>query len=156
MIRPELQALRGRGGSRRSAPPGWAALGFLLLVAVAATGAPRDAMAQSVRGTLVEEGSGSPIPAAFVVLQDTAGQALSSTLTSVRGTWLLRAPAPGTHILHEAQDILSPLPAARNRNTAFGQDAGKCSRIIRDWAGAFFHYHSRAAIAFAYRSLRIG
>jgi hypothetical protein len=56
-------------------------------------------MAQSVRGTLVEEGSGSPIPAAFVVLQDTAGQALSSTLTSVRGTWLLRAPAPGTYRL---------------------------------------------------------
>jgi len=74
------------------------ALGVLLLV-VAATLAPRGVQAQSVRGTLVEEGTGSPIPGAFVVLQDTAGRARSSTLTSARGTWLLRAPGPGTYRL---------------------------------------------------------
>lgn len=57
------------------------------------------ALGQTVRGTLVEEGSGRPIPGAFVVLQDTTGRTLSSALTGSAGTWLLRAPGPGTYLL---------------------------------------------------------
>ena len=61
--------------------------------------AARPATAQSVRGVLIDGESGQPIAGAFVVLQDSAGRALSSTLTSSAGTWLLRAPAPGAYRL---------------------------------------------------------
>ena len=52
--------------------------------------------AQTVRGTLVEEGTDLPIAGAFVILEDSTGQALTSTLTGSAGTWLLRAPTAGT------------------------------------------------------------
>ena len=55
--------------------------------------------AQTVRGTLVEEGTELPIAGAFVILEDSAGQALASTLTGSAGTWLLRAPTAGTYRL---------------------------------------------------------
>jgi len=90
---PDVSAGRGH---RRSAPRGLEALGLLALVAGTLAVAAGDAPAQTVRGTLAEEGSGSPIPGAFVVLQDTTGRTHSSTLTGTSGTWLLRAPGPGT------------------------------------------------------------
>jgi hypothetical protein len=52
-----------------------------------------------VRGTLVEEGSDLPIAGAFVMLEDSAGQTLATTLTGSAGTWLLRAPTAGTYRL---------------------------------------------------------
>jgi hypothetical protein len=62
-------------------------------------GAVRPAAAQTVRGSLVEEGTDRPIPGAFVILEDSGGQVLSSSLTGGAGTWLLRAPAAGTYSL---------------------------------------------------------
>jgi hypothetical protein len=57
------------------------------------------AAAQTVRGTLVEAGTDRPIPGAFVILEDSTGQAISTTLTGSAGTWLLRAPIAGTYWL---------------------------------------------------------
>lgn len=54
---------------------------------------------QTVRGTLVEEGTDRAIAGAFVVLEDSVGQSLSATLTGSAGTWLLRAPAAGSYRL---------------------------------------------------------
>jgi hypothetical protein len=55
--------------------------------------------AQSVRGTLLEVPTNRPIPGAFVILEDSTGQAIATTLTGSTGTWLLRAPTAGTYWL---------------------------------------------------------
>jgi hypothetical protein len=72
---------------------------LLLLPLLGLLGVAVPAGAQTIRGTLVEEGTDLPIPGAFVILEDSTGQALASTLTSAAGTWLLRAPMPGTYRL---------------------------------------------------------
>jgi len=69
-------------------------LSALLLLAVA-----RPAGGQTVRGTLLEEGTDRPIPGAFVILQDSTGRALATTMSGSAGTWLLRAPTAGTYQL---------------------------------------------------------
>lgn len=72
----------------------------LLLGALGVLMAVSPAGAQTtIRGTLVEAGSELPIPGAFVILEDTDGRSLSSTLTSRAGTWLLRVPGAGTYRL---------------------------------------------------------
>lgn len=53
--------------------------------------------AQSVRGTLVEEGSGIPIEGAFVVLLDGSDSTVAGTLTDDRGVFLLQAQAAGRY-----------------------------------------------------------
>jgi hypothetical protein len=57
----------------------------------------RPGAGQNIRGTLVEAGTYQPIPGSFIVLQDYAGLAVSTTLTGSAGTWLLRAPRAGTY-----------------------------------------------------------
>ncbi len=47
----------------------------------------------------MEEGTERPIAGAFVILQDSLGQSVASTLTGGAGAWLLRAPAPGAYRL---------------------------------------------------------
>jgi hypothetical protein len=56
-----------------------------------------SARSQTVRGTLLEEGTGNPVPGAFVVLEDSTGEVVSTSLTGPPGTWLLRAPVAGTY-----------------------------------------------------------
>jgi hypothetical protein len=48
---------------------------------------------------LVDRGTGQPIEGAFVALLDSAGLEVGRVLTSPGGTFLLRAPAPGTYRL---------------------------------------------------------
>ena len=60
---------------------------------------PLPAGAQTVRGVLVERGTDVAIPGAFVVLEDSAGTAVSTTLTTAAGTWLLNVPSAGTYRL---------------------------------------------------------
>ncbi len=55
--------------------------------------------AQAVRGALVDRGSGRPIEGAFVTLLNEAGSEVARALTSLGGTFLLRAPLPGTYRL---------------------------------------------------------
>lgn len=71
----------------------------VLVAGMLALSCPSAATAQTVRGTLVERGSAVPIPGAFMVLEDSAGVAVSTTLTSTSGTWLLNVPAAGTYRL---------------------------------------------------------
>jgi hypothetical protein len=60
---------------------------------------PVSASAQTVRGILIERGPSTPIPGAFVVLEDSSGTTVSTTLTTSSGTWLLRAPRAGEYRL---------------------------------------------------------
>jgi len=55
--------------------------------------------AQTVHGELVEEGTGAPIPAVFVVLVDSAGSDLAGSLTDAAGHFVLRAPGAGHYRL---------------------------------------------------------
>jgi hypothetical protein len=85
--------------------------------------------AQTVRGTLVEEGSGRPIPGAFVILQDSIGGTLSSTLTSASGTWLLRPPGAGRYSLRADrigyESFLSePFTLAEDESATYGLAVG--------------------------------
>ncbi len=69
------------------------------LLLAAALGFAVPAGAQTVRGTMVEARSERPIAGAFVILQDSTGRALATSLSGPAGTWLVRAPAPGTYEL---------------------------------------------------------
>ncbi|HYJ78530.1 MAG TPA: carboxypeptidase-like regulatory domain-containing protein, partial [Longimicrobiaceae bacterium] len=60
---------------------------------------PALAGAQTVRGELVERGSGQPIRAAMVLLLDSAGARRVAALTDSAGRFELRAPAAGTYRL---------------------------------------------------------
>jgi hypothetical protein len=66
------------------------AAGLLFLLAAA------PLSAQAVRGTLVDQESGNPVPGALMVLLDHTGAERASTLTDAGGAFLLRASAPGT------------------------------------------------------------
>lgn len=55
--------------------------------------------AQTVRGTLVEQGSGRPIPGTFVTLLDAAGEQRAGALTDSIGRFLLQAPGAGSYTL---------------------------------------------------------
>lgn len=70
---------------------------FLTVLAIVAC--PLVGTAQTIRGTLVQRGSDIPIPGAFVILEDSAGVSISTTLTSSAGTWLLNVPGAGTYRL---------------------------------------------------------
>jgi hypothetical protein len=59
---------------------------------------PARAAAQTVRGLLVEQGSGTPIEGAMVWLVDARGRH-GGVLTDAAGRFLLRAPNPGPYFL---------------------------------------------------------
>lgn len=64
--------------------------------------------AQAVRGELVDRGTNRPIEGAFVALLDEAGLEVARALTSLGGTFLLRAPAPGTYRLRSKRIGFGP------------------------------------------------
>jgi len=70
-----------------------------LLVALTAVAGAAPLPAQAVRGQLVDLGNGFPIGGAFVVLLDQERKEAARVLTGPDGTFLLRAPAPGTYRL---------------------------------------------------------
>lgn len=70
-----------------------------VLAAVSLLAFPLVGAAQTVRGTLVERDSEIAVPGAFMVLEDSAGVAVSTTLTSSSGTWLLSVPTAGSYRL---------------------------------------------------------
>jgi len=51
--------------------------------------------AQAVRGRLLDASSAEPVAGALIVLLDADGAEVTSTVTSARGTYLLRAPGAG-------------------------------------------------------------
>ena len=60
---------------------------------------PAESSAQSVRGTVVERGSGAPIAGAVVLLLDSAGSSVTRTITGGEGAYRLTAPRSGTYAL---------------------------------------------------------
>lgn len=69
--------------------------GFLCVLLLAAAGAG----AQTVRGVLVEEGSGRPIDGAMVILLDAGAQQVAGSLTDVAGRFSIVAPGAGEYRL---------------------------------------------------------
>ena len=61
------------------------------------TGLGKSASAQIIRGQVVEESSGAPIDAGFVVLLNAAGKEVFRTLADRAGRFTIRAPAAGTY-----------------------------------------------------------
>lgn len=66
---------------------------LLVLLAVA------PAAAQTIRGTVVEEGTGEPVLGAFVVLLDADGDQRGGAMTDDRGAFTIEAPTAGTYTL---------------------------------------------------------
>jgi hypothetical protein len=60
---------------------------------------PRPAAAQVVRGELVERGSSRPIGGALVILVDSAGGRIATSITDAAGNYVLHAPRAGTYTL---------------------------------------------------------
>lgn len=75
-----------------------AALACAAWVAVACSAAP-PATAQIVRGRVLEEGVGTPLPGAMIVLIDAEGTRVGRILTDELGRFTLRAPRDGVHTL---------------------------------------------------------
>lgn len=61
--------------------------------------APFATQAQTIRGQLVEDGTGSAIPDAPVILIDEANIVRASAVSDADGRFSLRAPGPGTYSL---------------------------------------------------------
>ncbi|MFO7588082.1 MAG: carboxypeptidase-like regulatory domain-containing protein [Gemmatimonadota bacterium] len=94
LLRLRLELTRPRGTrARATRPPLRVAIGLLALAPVALCG--RDASAQSLRGTVVEEGADSAVAGALVVLVGEDGEEVASVVTTSAGAWMLRAPSPG-------------------------------------------------------------
>ncbi len=72
--------------------PCWC-LGLLMLGAVGSAGA------QTLRGSLVEEGTDTPVAGAFVVLEDSAGARVGQVPSTSSGRFQLQAPRAGTYHL---------------------------------------------------------
>ena len=51
--------------------------------------------ARTLRGTVVEQGSGAAVSGALVVLVDAGGDEVASVVSTAAGAWVLRAPSPG-------------------------------------------------------------
>ena len=70
-----------------------------LLLLAAALLAAGPAAAQSVRGRVVEPGTGQPVSGAVVMLLDAQGARVTATLTDAQGGFAMHAGAPGTYSL---------------------------------------------------------
>lgn len=75
----------------------WLAFVAWLAVTCAATASP--AAAQMVRGRVLEEGAGTPLPGAMIVLIDGEGTQVGRILTDDLGRFTLRAPQAGAYTL---------------------------------------------------------
>lgn len=87
------------GGNQRE---GSSMISRCVLVAVAAAGflaLAAPARGQTVRGQLVEAGTGKPIEGAFVVLLTQDSSQVAGVLTDSAGGFLLRAPGAGAYLL---------------------------------------------------------
>ncbi|HEX5872313.1 MAG TPA: carboxypeptidase-like regulatory domain-containing protein [Longimicrobium sp.] len=76
----------------RTTLPRLAALAAILLAAA-------PAAAQSVRGQVVEPGTGQPVTGAVVILLDASGNRVTATLTDAQGGFAMRGGGAGTYSL---------------------------------------------------------
>lgn len=68
---------------------------ILLLAALV----PLRGTAQPVAGVVVEEGAGTPVPGAMVILRDSTGTQVRRVLTNAAGRFLVLASDPGPHTI---------------------------------------------------------
>lgn len=97
---PATSSVRGpRGGWRRFQLV--ASRVRLLTLAAACVVSVRvgEAAAQSLRGRLTEEGSGTPVAGAMVVLENSAGTRVGQVPSGPSGRFILQAPTAGTYRL---------------------------------------------------------
>ena len=66
-------------------------------IATLITAIPTSSRAQVVRGTVVDQASGRPLPATVVVLLDSAGKRLAGVLSGEDGRYALRITTPGRY-----------------------------------------------------------
>lgn len=92
----------------------------LLLLATALLAGP--ASAQSVRGRVVEPGTGQPVSGAVVMLLDAQGARVTATLTDAQGGFAMNAGAPGTYSLR-AERVGYAAAASPALSLAAGQTA---------------------------------
>src|SRR5439155_12804036 len=84
----------GLRGGRSVRSRGQTIRGFLFVLT--ALGSPFAIGAQAVRGTVHASGEGPAIATVSVLLLDLDGRRVASALTDTAGSFLLRAPGPGT------------------------------------------------------------
>jgi hypothetical protein len=76
-----------------------------------AAGQAAPAAAQVVRGALVEQAAGTPLPGAAVALLDSTGTAVDSTRAAADGSFMLRAPAAGVYALYFSHPGYASVPS---------------------------------------------
>lgn len=69
------------------------------LLLIAAASVPLRGGAQPVAGVVLERGARTPVPAAMVLLLDSAGTRVDRTLTDAAGRFAMKARAPGLHVI---------------------------------------------------------
>lgn len=74
-------------------------LAFIAWLGVTCAATASSATAQTVRGRVLEEGVGTPLPGAMIVLVDAEGTQVGRILTDDLGRFTLRAPQTGTYTL---------------------------------------------------------
>lgn len=89
----------GTASTSRGARRTGSCLGFVAWLAVTCAATPSSATAQTVRGRVLEEGVGTPLPGAMIVLIDAEGTQAGRVLTDDLGRFTLRAPRSGIYTL---------------------------------------------------------
>ena len=93
------ETLPGTASTSRCARRTGSWLAFAVWLAVACAATASSATAQIVRGRVLEEGVGTPLPGAMIVLIDGEGTQVGRILTDDLGRFTLRAPRTGTYTL---------------------------------------------------------
>jgi hypothetical protein len=109
MTRSTVTERRRPAPARRRPALAVAVIGSALVIGLGA--APAEG--QVVRGTLVEERSGAPVPGGSVALLDSGNQVVDSTRATAEGRFTLRAPGPGTYALHFTSAGYASVPSER-------------------------------------------
>jgi hypothetical protein len=84
-----------------------------LSASLALTAAP--AVAQVIRGQVLDADRGQPIPAARLLLITEAGATLDTTMSDGQGRFRLEAPAPGSYLVYFATEGWAGVPSDQLR-----------------------------------------
>lgn len=85
------------------------ALAAWMILQVVAFASP--AAAQTVRGTLVNDAGGAPLPGATLTLIDSASVAVDSTVSAADGSFILRTTTPGSYLVYFSHPGYASVPS---------------------------------------------
>ena len=121
------------GTAPRQAGMSWLRIAPLLLILAASV--PVHGTAQNVTGTVVEQGTGKPVPGAMVLLVDRSGTRVDRALADAAGRFALHARASGFHHV-EVERIGYAGWATRSVSSDRGRDGPHSGGSVRsDLAG---------------------